>query len=191
MKRIYFSFLLILFICSGLYAKSDISLQYYIGTTAVDICADRNFSREEGKDLSLYAYDIDNYKIILQMMTENEQFPQISTGYEVGFHRLYYWEQQLGDDEETAEFMAGSVWSTHGGLIGSFKLGNDAYIMTGINFHYILDGAGLMLGVPIAFRYEWYLWERWKVPVEIRGDWILSRDTLCGVTFGGGLKYEL
>jgi hypothetical protein len=180
----------LVFMAGNVKAEMSINFQNNFGVTAVDVWTAMEIP-ETSDTTWLNDFDQFNYKGLIQLMFEDYENERISYGVELGVHRLYFWEEKYKPEGLDARWTGGTVWTGSVSVLGAFEFANDVFIMSGLSVHSFFNGSGLTIGIPFALRYEWVLADKWRLPLEIRADWVFGNDTPLGVGAGFGLKYLL
>ena len=123
-----------------------------------------------------------NYQIFAQAIQNSEK--SFYFGGELGYNRLYYWEQPNYNWGEEATFHLGGFAESQ---LGAFR------VQTGPNFHiWLTDDGGISLGLMSSVLSDIPVNQKIKVPLGIRFDWIAS-DNQSPVNLGllFGIKMSL
>ncbi len=111
----------------------------------------------------------------------------ISIGGEIGFHRLYYWEERYGTAYGTY-YRWGDISTVF--LGPSVKLQkNNFYVQPGIDLRIFTNGSGVVPGILFGAGYEILLTENLTLPVGIRADVIFGSATPIPLNASIGIAY--
>jgi hypothetical protein len=179
-----------LFLCAAAYADTYLNIQNNFGYTLVDVGQAMDIdelSPVTGQGLN--DWNQFNYKILGQLLFDNGN--TVSYGPEIGFHRLYYWEEKYRPLGSSQRWRSGTIWTFEAGVIMNVKLGHDYYFLTGLSIHNFLNDSGTTLGIPLALGHEIKATKNFSLPIEFRMDIIFGNAMPIGLGGGIGLKFDI
>ncbi len=139
-------------------------------------------------ELGLVDYDQFNYKGLVQIFFNSSR--KVSYGAELGFNRLYYWEEKYKPYGFDARWHLGTIWTWHlGGLI-RLNIASHYYALTGGSVHVFFNESGVALGIPFAIGHELPISKVFTIPIEFRVDIIFGNNVPIGLGGGIGLNFN-
>ena len=189
MKTIY---LLILAVVASSDAQSqprriDVNLQNNFGYTIVDVSEAMGIPEySRVTDEGLVESNQFNYNGLIQILFSKSE--KVSIGPEVGFNRLYYWEEKHIPRGLSPRWRWGTIWTGHLGGLVRLRIAPHYYLLTGANLHVFFNGSGSTIGIPLAIGREVPFSEVFTIPIEFRVDVIFGDNIPIGIGGGVGLK---
>lgn len=162
-------------------AEVIFKIQNNFGFTAVDITQTRYSSG------SMVDWDKFHYQGLIQFMIKPRKI--ISLGGEVGFNRLYFWEQKYVNSYGDNRWRWGQAWTIDYGPIIYVGLGKYFYTMTGFVIHTYFNGYGTHAGLPIGIGACFPITKHFGISTDIRNDLISGRGTPFAIAGGLGLNF--
>lgn len=190
MRKLVFFLLSFAFFSTEVQAEMTLNFQNNFGYTIVDV--------SEAMDIPEYSsinrrglvdWDQFNYKGLIQILFKKSE--TISYGPEIGFNRLYYWEEKYIPVGFSPRWNWDTIWTWHlGGLVRK-SIASNYYIMTGASLHVFFNGSGATIGIPFAIGHELPISKTFTIPIEFRIDVVFGDAVPIGLGGGFGLKFQL
>lgn len=189
MRRIAFFLLFIIFFSTEVLAETIINLQNNFGYTIVNVSEAMGIPEySEITDEGLVEWNQFNYKGLIQILFKKSE--NVSFGPELGFNRLYYWEEKHIPPMSSPRWRWGTIWTWHLGGILRKSFASHYYVLTGASLHVFFNGTGATIGIPFAIGHELPISKVFTIPVEFRIDVIFGSAVPIGLGGGVGLKYK-
>jgi len=188
-------FTVILIVSSFLFGQTNndsklvINLQNNFGYTVVDVA--QAMEIPEYSDVTgegLVDWDNFNYKGLIQIFIPRNNF---LIGVEVGFNRLYRWEERYKTFDGYDRWRWGQIWTWHIGVLLRMTVAEQYYVTSGAGIYTFMNGSGTTVGFPIALGHDLKLGERLVLPLEFRTDIIFGSATPIALGGGIGIKIAL
>ena len=167
--------------------KIIINLQNNFGYTIVDV--GQAMEIQKFSDITkegLVDWDQFNYKGIVQVFLARDK---MLIGGEVGFNRLYRWEERYKTFNGYDRWSGGTIWTWHVGALIQLNFANQYYLTTGTGVYTFMNGTGVTVGFPLAVGHIIKLNEKLSLPIEFRTDIIFGSG--APITLGGGIGLKL
>ena len=167
--------------------KIIINLQNNFGYTIVDV--GQAMEVQEFSDITkegLVDWDQFNYKGLVQLFFNRDK---MLIGGEVGFNRLYRWEERYKTFDGYDRWRWGTIWTWHIGALIQLNFANQYYLTTGTGVYTFMNGTGVTVGFPLAVGHIIKLNDKISLPIEFRTDIIFGSGT--PITLGGGIGLKL
>ena len=170
-------------------SKLVINLQNNFGYTVVDVA--QAMEIPEYSDITgegLVDWDNFNYKGLVQVFIPRNNF---LIGGEVGFNRLYRWEERYKTFDGYDRWRWGQIWTWHIGILLRMTVAEQYYLTSGAGVYTFMNGSGTTVGFPLALGHDLKLGERLVLPLEFRTDIIFGEATPIALGGGIGIKIAL
>jgi len=188
MRILAFFLLSLAFFTTKALADMSVNLQNNFGYTIVNVSEAMEIP--EHSDISgegLVDWNQFNYKGLIQILFHKSE--NVSFGPEIGFNRLYYWEEKYIPTGFSERWRWGTIWTGHlGGLI-RLSFASHYYVLTGASIHYFFNGSGTTIGIPLAIGHELPISQVFTIPIEFRMNVIFGNAVPICIGGGAGLKY--
>jgi hypothetical protein len=167
----------------------DINLQNNFGYTIVSVSEAMGIPEySRVTDKGIVESNQFNYHGLIQLLFRKSE--QVSYGPEVGFNRLYYWEEKHIPRGLGPRWRWGTIWTGHVGGLVRLRFTPHYYVLTGASLHHFFNGSGSTIGIPLAIGREVPFSEVFSIPIEFRIDVIFGDDIPIGFGAGVGLKFN-
>lgn len=174
----------------GMLKDMSVNLQNNFGYTIVNVSEAMEIPESSSTtDYGLVDWNQFNYKGLIQILFNSSQ--KVSFGAELGFNRLYYWEEKYKPFGSSARWRRGTIWTWHLGGLVRLSFASHYYALTGGSFHVFFNGSGTTLGIPLAIGHEIPISKVFTIPIEFRVDIIFGNDVPIGLGGGIGLKFNI
>lgn len=188
MKTIYtllLTLFLSTFILPSVHASEVlIKLQNNFGFTAVDIFETKYLQG------TMVDWNKFHYKGLIQLLVKPGKI--IRFGGEVGFNRLYYWEEKYYiSSSEYPRWRWGQAWTIDYGGILRTDVGKYFYTLTGFTIHTYFNGYGTHVGLPIGLGFTFPIGKSFALSTDYRNDLIAGRGTPFTISGGIGLNFMI
>lgn len=170
-----------LFLTRNVAAEVQLKVQNSFGFTAVDITQTRYSSG------TMVDWDKFHYQGLIQLMIKPRRI--VSFGGEVGFNRLYYWEQRYYNSSGDNRWRWGQAWTIDYGPVIHVNLGKYFYTMTGFLIHTYFNGYGTHVGFPFGVGACFPITKHFGISTDIRNDLISGRGAPFAIAGGVGLNF--
>lgn len=170
-------------------SKLIINLQNNFGYTVVNVSEAMDIP--EYSDIvgeGLVDWDQFNYKGLVQVFIPRDKF---LIGGEVGFNRLYRWEERYKTFDGFDRWRWGQIWTWHIGVLLQMKVADLYYLTTGAGVYTFMNGSGTTVGFPLALGHDLHLTNNITIPIEFRTDIIFGNATPIALGGGIGIKIAL
>jgi hypothetical protein len=127
-----------------------------------------------------------NYKGLVQVFIPRDKF---LIGGEVGFNRLYRWEERYKTFDGYDRWRWGQIWTWHIGVLLQLTIADQYYITSGAGVYTFLNGSGTTIGFPLAIGHDLKLGDKLTFPIEFRTDIIFGNAT--PIALGGGIGVRI
>lgn len=170
-------------------SKLIINLQNNFGYTVVNVSEAMEIPEfsditEEG----LVDWDQFNYKGLVQVFIPRNKF---MIGGEVGFNRLYRWEERYKTFDGYDRWRWGQIWTWHLGVLIQMKVADIYYVTSGAGVYTFMNDSGTTIGFPLAIGHDLRLTDNITLPIEFRTDIIFGEATPIALGGGIGIKIAL
>lgn len=173
----------------GLLSNISVNLQNNFGYTIVDVSQAIGIPKYSHiTDEGLVDWNQFNYKGLVQILFNRSE--DISLGLELGFHRLYYWEEKYIPSGLSPRWRWGTIWTMQLGALVRRTIVSHYYVMAGSGLHIFLNGSGATIGFPLAIGHELPISEAFTIPIEFRIDIIFGKAIPISLGGGVGLKFN-
>jgi hypothetical protein len=128
--------------------KIIINLQKNFGYTIVDVA--QAMEIPEFSDITkegLVDWDQFNYKGLIQVFIPKGK---MLIGGEVGFNRLYRWEERYQTIAGYDRWRWGTIWTWHVGTLIQLNFTDQYYLTTGTGIYTFMNGSGTTVGFPLG-----------------------------------------
>jgi hypothetical protein len=185
--------IILIIIMSVIYAQLDdnkkfvINLQNNFGYTIVEVA--QAMETTEFSDITnegLVDWDQFNYKGLVQVFMPIEKF---MVGGEVGFNRLYRWEERYKTFDGYDRWRGGTIWTWHISALIQLKFADQYYLTTGTGIYTFMNGTGTTIGFPLAVGHVIKINDLISLPIEFRTDIIFGSGTPIALGGGIGIKF--
>jgi len=169
--------------------KIIINLQNNFGFTIVDVAQAMEIS--EFSDITnegLVDWDKFNYKGLVQLFLNRGK---MLIGGEIGFNRLYRWEERYKTMAGYDRWRGGTIWTWHIGALIQLNFANQYYLTTGAGLYTFMNDTGTMIGFPLAFGHILKISDLISIPIEFRTDIIFGTGSPIALGGGIGLKFTI
>lgn len=174
----------------GMLRDLSINLQNNFGYTIINVSEAMEIPEYSSTtDVGLVDLDQFNYKGLIQIFFNSSR--KVSFGAELGFNRLYFWEEKYKTFGFDARWRWGTIWTWHLGGLVRLSFASHYYALTGGSFHVFFNGSGTTLGIPLAIGHEIPISKGFTIPIEFRVDIIFGNDVPIGLGGGIGLKINI
>ena len=186
-KSIILIFFLITVVLAADNSKLIINIQNNFGytivnvTQAMDIPEYSDYTQE-----GLVDWDQFNYKGLIQIFLPKDN---LLIGGEVGFNRLYRWEERYNTFDGYDRWRWGTIWTWHLGVLVQMKLTEQYYIGSGAGVYTFTNGSGTTVGFPLMIGHNLKITDKLILPIEFRTDIIFGSAT--PIALGGGIGIKL
>lgn len=170
-------------------SKFVINLQNNFGYTVVDVS--QAMEIPEYSDITqegLVDWDNFNYKGLVQVFIPRSNF---LIGGEVGFNRLYRWEERYKTFDGYDRWRWGQIWTWHVGVLLRLTVAEQYYVTSGAGVYTFMNGSGATVGFPLALGHDLKLGDKLVLPLEFRTDIIFGEATPIALGGGIGIKITL
>ena len=165
----------------------DVILQNNFGYTIVNVSEAMGIPEySRVTDEGLVESNQFNYNGLMQILFRKSE--KVSFGPEVGFNRLYYWEEKHIPRGLSPRWRWGTIWTGRLGGLVRMRVAPHYYVLTGASLHVFFNGSGATIGIPLAIGHEVSISELFTIPIEFRIDFIFGDDIPIGIGGGVGLK---
>ena len=190
MRIIAFFLLLIIFFSTEVLAEMIINLQNNFGYTIVSVSEAMGIPEySEITDEGLVEWNQFNYKGLIQILFKKSE--NVSFGPELGFNRLYYWEEKhIPPMSSSPRWRWVTIWTVHLGGILRKSFASHYYVLTGASLHVFFNGTGATIGIPFAIGHELPISKVFTIPIEFWIDVVFGSAVPIGLGGGVGLKYK-
>ena len=169
--------------------KIIINLQNNFGYTIVDVA--QAMEIPEFSDITnegLVDWDQFNYKGLVQVFLAKDK---MLIGGEIGFNRLYRWEERYKTFDGYDRWKWDTIWTWHIGVLIQLNFVNQYYLTTGTGVYTFMNGTGTTIGFPLGIGYIIKLNDNLSFPIEFRTDIIFGSSAPIAVGGGIGLKIAI
>ena len=165
-------------------AQADlrINVQNNFGYTAVDVSEAMDIPEERLDD-----WDNFNYKGLIQIFFKKSG--HVSWGPELGFNRLYYWEERYKPVGFSPRWRWDTIWTWHVGGCVRRSIASQYYVLTGASLHTFFNGSGTSIGIPLAVGHDIRISDVITIPIEFRMDVVFGDAVPIGLGGGVGITY--
>ena len=190
MRKLVFLLIYLTFFSTVVLADMNVNVQNNFGYTivnvseAMDIPEYSNVNRRGLVDWNQF-----NYKGLIQVFFKKSE--TVSYGSEIGFNRLYYWEEKYIPPGFSPRWDWGTIWTSHIGGLVRLNYASNYYFLTGASLHVFLNGSGATIGIPLAIGHELPISNVFTIPIEFRVDVVFGNAVPIGLGGGIGLKFKL
>ena len=182
MRKLAFLLLSVAFFSTEVLADMSVNLQNNFGYTIVNVSEAMEIPDERLVDWNQF-----NYKGLIQILFNKSK--NVSFGSEIGFNRLYYWEEKYIPLGLSPRWRWGTIWTGHLGGLVRLNFASHYYVLTGASLHFFFNGSGATIGIPLAIGHELPISKVFTIPIEFRIDVIFGNAVPIGLGGGVGLKY--
>lgn len=168
-------------------SKIIINLQNNFGYTIVNVA--QAMEIPEFSDITnegLVDWNQFNYKGLIQVFIPKGK---MLIGGEIGFNRLYRWEERYKTFEGYDRWRWGTIWTWHIGALIQLNFANQYYLTTGTGLYTFMNGTGTTVGFPLAVGHIIKFSDSLSIPIEFRTDIIFGSG--APITLGGGIGLRL
>ena len=170
-------------------ADMTVNVQNNFGYTIVDVSEAMDMPEYSNfNQRGLVDWDQFNYRALIQVLFDHSK--TVSLGPEVGFSRLYYWEEKYVPFGFSPRWRWDTIWTWHVGGIVRKSISESYYVMTGASLHVFTNGSGTTFGLPFAVGHEIPISDSFIIPIEFRMDVVFGDGVPIGVGGGIGLKFR-
>lgn len=185
------TFILIFFLTVFAFAADNgklvINIQNNFGYTIVDVSQAMDIPEySDYTQTGLVDWNQFNYKGLVQVLVPNNNF---LIGGEVGFNRLYRWEERYKTFDGYDRWRWGTIWTWHLGVLVQMKLTEQYYIGSGVGVYTFMNGSGTTVGFPLMIGHNLKITNKLTLPIEFRTDIIFGSAT--PIALGGGIGIKL
>ncbi len=169
--------------------KIIINLQNNFGYTIVDVA--QAMEIPEFSDINnegLVDWNQFNYKGLVQIFFAKDK---MSIGGEIGFNRLYKWEERYKTFDGYDRWRWGTIWTWHIGALIQVDFANQYYLTTGTGVYTFMNGSGTTVGFPLGVGHIIKISDSISIPIEFRTDIIFGSGAPITIGGGLGLKFTL
>ncbi len=167
--------------------KVIINLQNNFGYTIVDVA--QAMEIPEFSDVTnegLVDWNQFNYKGLIQVFIPKGK---MLIGGEIGFNRLYRWEERYQTMAGYDRWRWGTIWTWHIGGLVQLNFANRYYLTTGTGLYTFMNGTGTTVGFPLALGHTIKINDSISIPIEFRTDVMFGSGT--PITIGGGIGFKI
>ncbi len=169
--------------------KIIINLQNNFGYTIVDVAQAMEIPEFSNiTNEGLVDWDQLNYKGLVQIFLNRGK---MLIGGEIGFNRLYRWEERYKTMAGYDRWRGGTIWTWHIGALIQINFANQYYLTTGTGIYTFMNDTGTTVGFPLGIGHIIKFGELISIPIEFRTDIILGSGTPIAVGGGIGLKFTI
>ena len=171
--------------------KNDfiINFQNNFGYTIVDVS--KAMEIPEYSDITregLVDWNQFNYKGLIQAFIQKEKY---AIGGEVGFNRIYRWEERYKTFDGYDRWRWGTIWTWHLGVLIQKKIADQYYLTSGAGVYTFFNGTGTTVGFPLAIGHDLKISDILILPIEFRTDIIFGNGTPIAIGGGIGIKITI
>lgn len=169
--------------------KIIINLQNNFWYTIVDVAQAMEIS--EISDITnegLVDWNQFNYKGLVQIFLERDR---MSIGGEIGFNRLYRWEERYQTMAGYDRWRWGTIWTWHIGALIQLNFANQYYLTTGTGLYTFMNGTGTTVGFPLGIGHIIKFSDFISIPIEFRTNIIFGSGAPITIGGGIGLKFTI
>jgi len=169
--------------------KYIVNLQNNFGYSIVDVGQAMDISEfSEVTNTGLNDWDQFNYKGLIQIFLNRDK---MLLGAELGFNRLYSWEERYKTSMDYDRWRWGTIWTWHLGALIQINIAEQYYFTTGAGLYNFFNGSGTTVGFPLAVGHVIKFNDKISLPIEFRTDIIFGDGTPITLGGGIGLKFEI
>lgn len=170
-------------------SKLIINIQNNFGYAFVDVAQAMDIPEySDFTNEGLVDWDQFNYKGLIQVFIPKNN---LLIGGEVGFNRLYRWEERYKTFDGYDRWRWGTIWTWHIGVLVQMKLTEQYYLGSGTGVYTFMNGSGTTVGFPFMFGHNLKITDKLTLPIEFRTDIIFGSATPIALGGGIGIKVNL
>lgn len=166
-----------------------VNFQNNFGYTIVDVGQAMDIPEfSEVTNEGLVDWDQFNYKGLVQVFLDRGK---MLVGAELGFNRLYKWEERYKTSMDYDRWRWGTIWTWHLGALIQMNITEQYYLTTGAGVYTFFNGSGAAVGFPLALGHVIKFNDKISIPLEFRTDIIFGNGTPITVGGGIGVKFGI
>ncbi|MFC1693050.1 hypothetical protein ACFL1R_06060 [Candidatus Latescibacterota bacterium] len=189
MRKFAFILISLTFLSTEVLAEMSVNIQNNFGYTIVNVSEAMEIPEYSNiTDEGLVDWNQFNYKGLIQILFKKSE--NVSFGPEIGFNRLYYWEEKHIPPGFSPRWRWGTIWTGHVGGVVRRSFASHYYVLTGASLHVFFNGSGATIGIPLAIGHELPISKVFTIPIEFRLDVVFGDAVPIGIGGGVGIKYR-
>ncbi len=180
MKRLLLFISFFIFSINSYSQSIELSANGLLGVTFVDV--------ESALDTELEDWNTFSYGFYAQ--GTYEFWDGIFIGAELGYHRLYYWEEAYLAGGMYRNYRWNNAATIHFGPVVEAK-SNNFFGLAGLNLRIFTDDSGVAPGLMFAGGYKIKIGDMFAIPLGIRTDIVFGSGVPVALNLMFGFKYTI